>query len=289
MRKETQRLVLAICLAAVAALASAKMPPNSFLMSPVRSTHELVKQVKANAKVRDRYKRHFAMTSNEVISFLSKLKLSKLKQAGEFEVYNVPSSGLLRAKMRRLKVGTPIFVDAAGTPVLMVICGNPLMRGPSKPFGLGETVAPPVARDVALLPMRANETFEAVQEQVVAEVVAPEVPATLNPPAKTPVGPLGPLVIHSGAKADFGVLAPTPTVSSWAPLPAAFLVFAIPQFTGGRFATPEPAAFATLALGGGLGWALMRRFNSQRMVRRRYRRFRKQGRQYARHQRGFSQ
>jgi hypothetical protein len=125
--------VLTLAVAA-AAFAQSNLPRNSYLDKRVNSTADLVQQLQNDPVVMDRYRRHFAMTSEEVVAYLSSLRVSALSKDGVYTVYGVPhSSGDFHAHLRLLKKGEPVFVEADGTPVLQLVCGNPLLLGPKKP------------------------------------------------------------------------------------------------------------------------------------------------------------
>jgi hypothetical protein len=133
--------VLALIVAG-AALAQSNLPRNSYLEKRVNSTSELIEHLRNNPVVMDRYRRHFAMTSDEVVDYLSSLRVSSLPKDGVFTVYGVPhSSGDFHAHLRTLKRGEPVFVEADGTPVLQLVCGNPLILGPKKPVTPNPVVA----------------------------------------------------------------------------------------------------------------------------------------------------
>lgn len=224
----------AAALFAVAAASWAVMPQNSFLESPVGSVTELQSQVKKNVRVRDRYRRHFAMSDWDLRDFFATLRLTRLQRAQSFDVYNVPDSGLLRAKRRLLKAGTWVFVDRAGTPVLMRICGNPLMRGPKKPFSA--PVVPDVAR-LDSLPVTMPTTFTETKEELVARAMEPDPMPDLAPLAKQEVGPIGPIVVHAGLHGEVGTVAPFELAFlPWLMIPSV----GIPSFGGGGPHPPQP-------------------------------------------------
>ncbi|HTQ08845.1 MAG TPA: DUF6777 domain-containing protein [Fimbriimonadaceae bacterium] len=134
MKIERTILPLALAFAASAALGQSRPPRNSYLDTRVYSTWQLVHEVKTDAAVMDRYCRHFAMTRQEVIDYLSSLHVSALTADRVFTVYGVPhSSGDFHSHSRLLRKGEAVFAEADGTPVLQLVCGNPLILGPKKP------------------------------------------------------------------------------------------------------------------------------------------------------------
>jgi hypothetical protein len=138
-QEDDMRILKAIlpgmALALLAAVAMGQgLPRNSYLEKRVDSTAELVQQLRSNPVVMDRYRRHFAMTDAEVITYLSSLRVSELPKDGIYTVYGVPkTTGDFHARLRMLKKGEPVFVEEDGTPVLQLVCGNPLILGPKKP------------------------------------------------------------------------------------------------------------------------------------------------------------
>src|SRR5450755_2789892 len=130
----TKAIIPAILvLIAATAFGQSNLPLNSYLDKRVNTTADLVHQVESDPAVMDRYRRHFAMTSEEVVAYLSTLRVSKLTKDAVFTVYGVPhTSGDFHAHLRLLKKGEPVFVEDDGTPALQVVCGNPLLLGPKK-------------------------------------------------------------------------------------------------------------------------------------------------------------
>lgn len=132
MRKDWMKAVL-VAGALLACVAGwSRTETNSFLEAPAPSYGVLLKQVKTNKVVMDRYMRHFSMTREEVVNYFTTLRLSTLPKEGVYAVYNVPDSGVLRARFFRLRKGTKVWVDLANTPILKESCGNPMSRGPRR-------------------------------------------------------------------------------------------------------------------------------------------------------------
>lgn len=107
---------------------------NSFLNYRVHSTAQLVREVDGDSEVRDRFMRHFAMTRSELDRYLGSLHLARLEKTGVYKVYSVPDNKVLKMHLQTIKQGEEVFEDSAGTPVLLVRCGNPLSRGPNNPL-----------------------------------------------------------------------------------------------------------------------------------------------------------
>lgn len=188
---------------ACAAVAQSNLPRNSYLEKRVNSTSDLVQQVQMTPVVMDRYRRHFAMSGQEVLDYLSTLHVSKLSKDGVFTVYGVPhSSGDFHAHLRLLKKGEPVFVEADGTPVLQVVCGNPLILGPKKPV----TPNPVVAATGPVSGMR--EVTPEGSTSPSGPTPTPETPSVDNvplpmPPHPTPSSPVAMLLGLAGAVGFF--------------------------------------------------------------------------------------
>jgi hypothetical protein len=125
------KFMLGMTLTVAVVAAQAKMLPNSYIVRPAPSLSSLISQVKAERILRDRYQRHYGMTTEEVLAFLGTLHEVHLGQAGVFTVYNVPkATGELRMRVLKLKKGERVYADASGVPQVVGICGNPMNRGP---------------------------------------------------------------------------------------------------------------------------------------------------------------
>jgi hypothetical protein len=167
---------------AIAAFAQSNLPTNSYLDKRVNTTSELINQLRNDPVVMDRYRRHFAMTSDEVITYLSTLRVTTLDKDGVYTVYGVPhSSGDFHAHLRLLKKGEPVFIEPDGTAVLQLVCGNPLILGPKKPVIANPVVAAtgPVA-GTKETPVEATPT------------VSPGTPISETPPVGPPIIPSAP-------------------------------------------------------------------------------------------------
>ncbi|MBX3112013.1 MAG: hypothetical protein KF857_08395 [Fimbriimonadaceae bacterium] len=223
--------------------------PNAFLNKSVRNHAELMRQIKNDRTVMDRYERHFGMTREQVIDMMSGLRLGATQEDGVFLVYNVPESGELRARSIFYRKGTKIWVDKSGQPVLKASCGNPLMRGsdkPDQPVLADMEPGDETVRDLTgverpgetvpsdLVAMTAPAELEAAPAELVA-LIEPGVPSLMAPP-----------VIPTGFNP--GVL--IPAVSILVPFGGGG------GDDGGREPVPEPA---TLFVAGGMAAAVARR------------------------------
>ncbi len=176
------KLALIAILTGVFLTVFAQNPPrNSYIDRRVTSVSDLVNHVKTDKDVMDRYQRHFAMSDAEVIGYLSTLHIEKLDKDRVFTVYGVPrSNGVIHTHLRLLKKGEPLLVESDGTPVLMLVCGNPLILGPQKP-----TMGNPVVATVSTPePVRPTGAPDASPVPTPA-AATPAVPGTEQPPTPT--------------------------------------------------------------------------------------------------------
>jgi hypothetical protein len=69
------------------------------------------------------------MTKQEVVEFVSSLRLGTISRSGYYTIYSAPDNGILKAHVSFFKKGTPAFVDSDGNAVLRVKCANPFVVG----------------------------------------------------------------------------------------------------------------------------------------------------------------
>lgn len=251
------RIYLAVGLAAIvgaASLSEARTERNSFLNRPASSVSALVNQVNSDAVVFDRYSRHFAMTRSELVAYLSALRPARLERAGTFIVYGVPDDGRIHSTVQRLDAGERIFVDASGTPVILVRCGNPLTRGPNQVAAAD--IVPQATTPLAELRIVPEEMLPAEIEQAFAQLpTEPSLlelpPAQIEPPAEVPAEPT-----VTGGTSDISIIGG----GNWgwlAALPTAFLI--VNDTSTAPTPVPEPGTIAALVLGLGVLAASRRR------------------------------
>lgn len=190
---------------ATSALGQSNLPRNSYLDKRVNSTAELVQHVQSDNAVMDRYRRHFAMTSDEVVNYLSLLRVSALSKDGVYTVYGVPhTSGDFHAHLRLLKKGEPVFVESDGTPVLQLVCGNPLILGPKKPVTPNPVVTPagPV-EGTREIPVEAPPAVSAVAPTTVTPEDAKPIEPVYPAPPRSPSNSVAMLLGLAGAVGFF--------------------------------------------------------------------------------------
>jgi hypothetical protein len=113
----------------ISGIAVARPELNAFINKPANSIPELIAQIKADKQVADRFMRHFSMTKQEVVEFVSSLRLGTISKSGYYTIYSAPDNGILKAHVSFFKKGTPAFVDSDGNAVLRVKCANPFVVG----------------------------------------------------------------------------------------------------------------------------------------------------------------
>ena len=215
------------------AVAQRRMLPNSYIKSPTPTVESLIAHVQKHPEVMDRYVRHFQMTPDEVLRFLRTLKLGRLQHDAYFDVWNVPGeTGELRVRHLLFRKGEPFFFDQNGAPVMVVICGNPVIRS-------DEAASPRIAPTVGgILPPG---------DVPVPSPLVTEMPLNImQPPA-----PIAPEVITEPIPEP----EPSPGVSG-APLLGLLPALFVGLNSGGNV-IPEPGTF--VALGTGVAFLLARR------------------------------
>src|SRR5437588_95857 len=221
----SSRLVLIASIALISAGALAQRPaPNAFIDHRCSTVPELVAEVRNNPDVMDRFSRHFAMSHEDVVRYVSSLHVSRLRRTGVYTVYSIPPSGYVKMHAEKLERGAPVFADMNDTPILMVKCGNPLTLGPVQPTALAIV---PAAQPIA--PLR--------EETIVGEVV-PAPPVFLAPVPAAPV--LAPVVTQ--APVVGGAIFPWPLLL----LPLGFIHGG---GGGGGAPVPEPTSLLVFGVG----------------------------------------
>lgn len=123
------KLGAVVMVVTLSGIAVARPELNAFINKPANSIPELIAQIKADKQVADRFMRHFSMTKQEVVEFVSSLRLGTISKSGYYTIYSAPDNGILKAHVSFFKKGTPAFVDSDGNAVLRVKCANPFVVG----------------------------------------------------------------------------------------------------------------------------------------------------------------
>ena len=111
---KTKGVVLGLTAICMSASALARPELNAFINKPANTIPELIAQIKTDRTVADRFMRHFSMGRNEVIEFVSGLRLGTIPKSAYFTIYSAPENGVLKSHVSFFKKGTPAFVDAEG-------------------------------------------------------------------------------------------------------------------------------------------------------------------------------
>lgn len=140
------RLLGFAALLTIASSVQARPDRNAFLNDRARSPIEVVRQVKRDPEVLDRYMRHFGWSKQGVLAYLSSLQPARLAKTGTYRVYSVPPDGSIKMHYREFRAGMPVYADLTGAPVMIAKCGNPLTPGSGAPISLNKTNAELVDR-----------------------------------------------------------------------------------------------------------------------------------------------
>ncbi|MEJ5170045.1 MAG: DUF6777 domain-containing protein [Fimbriimonadales bacterium] len=161
-----------------AALALGRPEPNAFLNRPARTVGQLVRQVRSDPEVRDRFQRHYHLTFRELTEFLSGLRVARLERDGLYPVFNCRPDGVIRYRLLRLRRGTLVFADRHGRPVLKLLCGNPIGAVPQDAL-LGSEPRPWVGGETSELRTVGDQLAapDAAEDLYLAELSPPEAPA----------------------------------------------------------------------------------------------------------------
>ncbi|MEQ1822329.1 MAG: PEP-CTERM sorting domain-containing protein [Fimbriimonadaceae bacterium] len=225
MNLNTRFLLLTGLLVATTA-AQAAVPTGAYIRRPVSSISDLIKHVKADPIVADRYVRHFRMNKESVISYLGTLHQSSLDHSGAYTVYNVHDN-ILRSRVLQLKKGTACFADSSGRPILLKICGNPMVWN-----------LPPIGTAPVVGATATGEVPTASDEVTAVAMAAPVVIPGLEPVPSTP-----PVTVTSSMSRSRG--------ENFLPLLALLggAAFLIKDDNNDCKPVPEPATMVALASG----------------------------------------
>lgn len=244
-----KRVTGCLLLVALAAVSTARPDRNAFLNKKATNVQELIAQVKSDPEVRDRYERHYHMSGPKLIAYFQTLRLSRLTKDGSFQVYSVPPDNRIKVRTAIYRKGTPVYIDVAGQPVMIVKCGNPLALGPSDPTMLPDEVhKEPSEQIIELRDIPAEEIeIPSSADLIVAEL--PNVPTVQDAPD-----------VVTGDNSNVPIVAAAPPIAAWlAGLGAGlFVLVSNDGQTTVISDVPEPASLAVLAIGVG-GVAAVRR------------------------------
>lgn len=237
-----------VCLLSMfVASAIARPDLNAFLNQKATTTAQLVAQAKRDPEVMDRYMRHYGMSREEVIAFLSSLHPDKIRETGIYTVYSVPEGGRIKMHLQRLKAGELVFAKPSGEPELLLKCGNPLTLGPKQLLAYNKT---PV-----------TDVFSITEEQPV-EIVT-EVDTEVLPVSE--LQPVSPVYTFPEIEQNPIPLPPIPLGFNPLPLALGGLLFVDNGGNGGPPPpppppVPEPASIAAMGLGlAYIGWRKKRK------------------------------
>jgi hypothetical protein len=171
--------------AALSAMGMAQHPGrNSFLNESVRSTDQLIAEVKGDPQIRDSYERHFQMSEDQLYTYLRTLHPMRLQRDDVFTIYSIPPGGELKAHTQRLRKGELVFVDMNGKPILRARCGNPLVGAPPGAIPQEDVSGTPTG----MVPMSVPEAALVPTIPLALQPAPPTVPeVAVMPPTVTPV------------------------------------------------------------------------------------------------------
>lgn len=252
--KEIRLLCIGMGALALSPPSEARPEANAFLNKGVDDLRGIIRQVKNDPEVLERYEKHYGMSKWQIVEYFRYLKPGKIARSGAYIVYNVKPDGIVRSRLFNLKAGTLVYVDETGQPVLRKRCGNPMTKGPSK-LSVADLIAEvPVEPPTDIRPIDDGPTPDpalAPEAPVYEEIplaVSPDNPPIITPPVVTPpvitptiVPPTEPPTI---VKPNFE----GPSLSWIAPLLAGGLVTTVDVGSDdGPPVIPEPAT-----IGGGI-------------------------------------
>lgn len=225
------KLSALVAIITVGAVAYARTEPNSFLKTNARTSAALVKQVKSEKEVMSRFTRHFGMTEDEVVAFLSSLHMVKTTEDAVYLIYNVPESEEIRARAILYRKGTEMWADKDGKYVLKVSCGNPVIRGTDKS---NVAVSAPFNAEVTPGSSMSSVAAETMPVPPTSTTLPVDIESSALPFTASP--PMDITSIASAARFNPGFLLP---------------VVAVPFFIeDSNDPVPEPMTMTVLAAGG---------------------------------------
>ena len=202
--------------------------PNAFLNRPASSIQEVIKQVRTDPEVYDRFAKYYGMSKAELVDYFSTLKQAKLPKNELYVVYNVHEDGVIRSRLFDLKAGSLVYVDSFGQAVMKKVCGNPMKKGPSNlstaalvpetPTSAMAEYRPITETPEVQMPIEMMVVEEVVMPAFVAEqppvtpptIVTPETPVVKPSFESIPIASILPLLAGAAVLAPGGNNAPIP-------------------------------------------------------------------------------
>jgi len=112
------------------AVAQGSMPPGAFLRRHAVTGVELSREVHDDPLLLTRYSRTFHLPRATLLRAFAHLHVAPLREDRVYQVHYVHPGEQIGARLRRVRAGTPVFMNPEGKPVLVQVCGNPLLSGP---------------------------------------------------------------------------------------------------------------------------------------------------------------
>jgi hypothetical protein len=162
-------------------VAASPMPPGSFTTKPIASAGELVDVTMNSPVTAQRYAKHFGAPSAEIVEyFRDHLETGVLRQPGTYTIYYMSRNESVATRRAYLPAGERILVSSDGTPVILLKCGNPLLKQLPK-------IPERVVRVVPIVEVLPPPPAEATPAPV---VVAFAEPIPVNPAMEMALAPL---------------------------------------------------------------------------------------------------
>lgn len=237
------RAVMIVVAIVGALVASAQRPErNSFLNEKALSVAAVIHQFDTDPEVRDRFRRHYAMSDEEIRSYFASLRLAKVKNPGAFRVFGVADNGVIHATTQKLRKGAVVLVEVDGTLAMRMYCGNPMTLGPADVTAPNDmdtelidrtTVS---VRELELPEQMSSAEFGPNEEMIPTVGPVPDHPLpTTTTPTTTETGGEGPADLTGG-----------PALNPLAFLPLFFVATPVHH---GKTPIPEPASVVAVSLG----------------------------------------
>lgn len=120
--------ITVIALLASVSMAAAKPAgKGAFLTSAADTVADLVRQVQTDTIVAMRYARHFGMDSASIANyFRNELSVATLDSNITVPMYYLDDKARIAVRTTRLSAGIKVFINKAGSPILICGSGNPL-------------------------------------------------------------------------------------------------------------------------------------------------------------------